>query len=106
MVYVEIKKKAKDAVLMMVEKEREGELVDRSLVKNILGIYIEVREGWATSGARARVPGGASQLGGCPELPFLRGRRRLGLCGLPLLAPEACFLPTELFLIQVLFVLD
>ena len=58
MVYVEIKKKAKDAVLMMVEKEREGELIDRSLVKNILGIYIEVGRGCAGAvrGAPAAKP--------------------------------------------------
>jgi cullin 1 len=42
-VYQEIKKKAKDAVLKLIEREREGELIDRALVKNILGIFIEVR---------------------------------------------------------------
>lgn len=45
LVYVETKKRAKDAVLMLVEKEREGELVDRALVKNILGIFIELGMG-------------------------------------------------------------
>lgn len=45
LVYVEIKKKGKDAVLRIVEKEREGELIDRALVKNILGIFIEVGMG-------------------------------------------------------------
>jgi hypothetical protein len=45
LVYVETKKRAKDAVLMLVEKEREGELVDRALAKNILGIYIELGMG-------------------------------------------------------------
>lgn len=45
LVYVEIKKTAKDAVLRIVEKEREGELIDRALVKNILGIFIEVGMG-------------------------------------------------------------
>ncbi|KAG2490035.1 hypothetical protein HYH03_011500 [Edaphochlamys debaryana] len=42
LVYVEIKKRTKDAVLLLVEKEREGELIDRALVKNILGIFIEL----------------------------------------------------------------
>jgi hypothetical protein len=42
-VYQEIKKKGKDAVLKLIEREREGELIDRALVKNILGIFIEVR---------------------------------------------------------------
>ena len=42
LVYVEIKKKTKDALLRLIEREREGELVDRALIKNILGIFIEV----------------------------------------------------------------
>lgn len=42
-VYVEVKKRAKDAVLKLIEREREGELIDRTLVKNILDIFIEVR---------------------------------------------------------------
>ncbi|KAG2429454.1 hypothetical protein HYH02_014036 [Chlamydomonas schloesseri] len=42
LVYVEIKKRTKDGVLLLIEKEREGELVDRALVKNILGIFIEL----------------------------------------------------------------
>ncbi|KAG2422447.1 hypothetical protein HXX76_016017 [Chlamydomonas incerta] len=45
LVYVEIKKRTKDGVLLLVEKEREGELVDRALVKNILGIFIELGMG-------------------------------------------------------------
>ena len=44
-VYDEIKSRSKNAVLMLVERERSGELVDRTLVKNILGIYIEVGMG-------------------------------------------------------------
>ncbi len=43
--FVEIKKKTKDAVLLLVEKERESELIDRALVKNILGIFIELGMG-------------------------------------------------------------
>lgn len=45
LVYEDIKKKTKDGVLRLVEKEREGELIDRTLVKNILGIFIEVGMG-------------------------------------------------------------
>lgn len=45
LVYVEIKKKTKDALLRLIEREREGELVDRALIKNILGIFIEVGMG-------------------------------------------------------------
>ena len=41
-VYEEIKQKAKEAVLQLIEKEREGELVDKTLLKNILSIFIEV----------------------------------------------------------------
>ena len=44
-VYEEIKIKAKDAVLSLIEKEREGELVDKTLLKNILSIFIEVGMG-------------------------------------------------------------
>lgn len=45
LVYAEIKKRTKDALLRLIEREREGELVDRALIKNILGIFIEVGEG-------------------------------------------------------------
>jgi len=34
-VYVEMKRKARDAVLAMVEREREGEQIDRALLKNV-----------------------------------------------------------------------
>ena len=44
--YVEIKRKAKDAVLQLIEQEREGEQIDRALVKNVLGIFIEVSWCW------------------------------------------------------------
>lgn len=50
-VYADVKKRAKDAVLKLIEREREGELIDRALVKNILDIFMEVgrqrRRGWA-----------------------------------------------------------
>eukprot|EP00798_Chlamydomonas_sp_ICE-L_P016007 gene16007-22145_t len=45
LVYTEIRTRAKDAVLRLVEKERDGELIDRILVKNVLGIFIEVGMG-------------------------------------------------------------
>jgi len=32
---VEMKRKARDAVLAMVEREREGEQIDRALLKNV-----------------------------------------------------------------------
>lgn len=44
-VYVEVKRAAKDAVLRLVEREREGELIDKTLIKNILDIFIEVGRG-------------------------------------------------------------
>lgn len=45
LVYEDIKKKTKDGVLRLIEKEREGELIGRTLIKNILGIFIEVGMG-------------------------------------------------------------
>ena len=42
-VYMEVKKKAKDAILAAIEVERDGEQIDRSLLKNVLGIFIEAR---------------------------------------------------------------
>ena len=44
-VYMEVKKKAKDAMLVAIEQEREGDQIDRSLLKNVLGIFIEVGMG-------------------------------------------------------------
>jgi len=44
-VYVDIKRKAKEALLRLVQAEREGEQVDRSLIKNVLAIYQEVGMG-------------------------------------------------------------
>ena len=44
--YEEIKAKSRDAVLGLIQKEREGELIERTLIKNILGIFIEVGGGW------------------------------------------------------------
>ena len=44
-VYTQVKLKAKDAMLVAIEQEREGEQIDRSLLKNVLGIFIEVGMG-------------------------------------------------------------
>ena len=44
-VYTQVKQKAKDAMLVAIEQEREGEQIDRSLLKNVLGIFIEVGMG-------------------------------------------------------------
>ena len=44
-VYMEVKKAAKDAMLAAIEKERNGDQIDRSLLKNVLGIFIEVGMG-------------------------------------------------------------
>lgn len=44
-VYSEMKRKARDAILQLIELEREGEQIDRTLLKNILGIFIEVGMG-------------------------------------------------------------
>ena len=38
-------KNVKDAVLQLVDKERDGEQIDRALVKNILGIFVEMGMG-------------------------------------------------------------
>lgn len=45
LVYSELKKNVKDAVLALVDKERDGEQIDRALVKNILGIFVEMGMG-------------------------------------------------------------
>ena len=42
---MEIKERAKDAVLAMIEREREGEQIDRALLKNVLDIFIAVGMG-------------------------------------------------------------
>ena len=49
---------AKDAVLNLVEHERDGEQIDRALVKNILGIFVEMGMGGmeACQTVRAKSP--------------------------------------------------
>ncbi|CAH8250975.1 unnamed protein product [Arabidopsis lyrata] len=41
LVYQEIQSNAKDAVLELIHKEREGEQIDRSLLKNVIDVYCE-----------------------------------------------------------------
>ena len=47
-VYSELKRKGRDAILQLIELEREGEQIERTLLKNILGIFIEVGMGQMT----------------------------------------------------------
>lgn len=42
---MELKGRAKDAILSAIEKERDGEQIDRVLLKNVLAIFIEVGMG-------------------------------------------------------------
>jgi cullin 1 len=42
-VYADVKRNARAAVLKLIEREREGELIDKMMLKNILDIFIEVR---------------------------------------------------------------
>jgi len=44
-VYADSRKRAASALLRLVEREREGELVDKALAKNVLDIFIEVGMG-------------------------------------------------------------
>ena len=44
-VYMVLQSKTKDAVLVLIEKERTGEQVDRTMLKNVLGIFIELGMG-------------------------------------------------------------
>ena len=37
-----LQSKAKDAILTLIEKERDGQQIDRAMLKNVLGIFIEV----------------------------------------------------------------
>ena len=41
-VYGPIKDRAREAVLQLIEREREGYAIDKPLVKNVLNIFIEV----------------------------------------------------------------
>ncbi|KAL7172196.1 hypothetical protein ACSBR2_031818 [Camellia fascicularis] len=45
LVYQELKGKVRGAVITLIDQEREGEQVDRALLKNILGIFVEIGMG-------------------------------------------------------------
>lgn len=42
LVYEEVKSSVKDAVLALINKEREGEQINRALLKKVLGIFVEI----------------------------------------------------------------
>ncbi|XP_042458265.1 cullin-1 [Zingiber officinale] len=42
LVYHEVKGKVKDAVISLIDREREGEQIDRALLKNVLDIFVEI----------------------------------------------------------------
>ncbi|PPE02380.1 hypothetical protein GOBAR_DD00568 [Gossypium barbadense] len=44
-VYQEVHEKVRDAVIALIDKEREGEQIDRALLKNVLGIFVEIGMG-------------------------------------------------------------
>uniref|UniRef100_A0A0C9S2U8 Cullin-1 n=1 Tax=Wollemia nobilis TaxID=56998 RepID=A0A0C9S2U8_9CONI len=45
LVYQEIRNNVKDAVIALIDREREGEQIDRALLKNVLGIFVEIGMG-------------------------------------------------------------
>ncbi|KAI9122959.1 hypothetical protein K1719_005848 [Acacia pycnantha] len=42
MVYKEINGKVRDAIISLIDQEREGEQIDRALLKNVLDIFVEI----------------------------------------------------------------
>ncbi|VFQ68632.1 unnamed protein product [Cuscuta campestris] len=44
-VYLELRVKARDAVIAQIDQEREGEYIDRALLKNVLDIFVEMGMG-------------------------------------------------------------
>jgi len=44
-VYQSLQERTRDAVLALIDKERDGETIDRALLKNVLAIFIEVGMG-------------------------------------------------------------
>ncbi|RZC21739.1 Cullin-1 isoform A [Glycine soja] len=44
-VYMEVRVNARKAVIALIDKEREGEQIDRSLLKNVLDIFVEIGMG-------------------------------------------------------------
>ncbi|KMZ75284.1 putative Cullin-1 [Zostera marina] len=49
LVYQDINVKVRDSVIKLIDNEREGEQIDRSLLKNVLGIFVEIGMGNMTS---------------------------------------------------------
>ncbi|KAF6139115.1 hypothetical protein GIB67_009958 [Kingdonia uniflora] len=45
LVYLEFSGKVKDAVISLIDQEREGDQIDRALLKNVLGIFVEIGMG-------------------------------------------------------------
>ncbi|KAF5815344.1 putative cullin protein, neddylation [Helianthus annuus] len=45
LVYRKVKGKVRDAVISLIDQEREGEQIDESLLKNVLDIFIEMGKG-------------------------------------------------------------
>ncbi|XP_022770975.1 cullin-1-like isoform X1 [Durio zibethinus] len=45
LVYQEVHAKVRDAVIALIDKEREGEQIDRALLKNVLDIFVEIGMG-------------------------------------------------------------
>lgn len=45
LVYQEVKANARDAVITLIDKEREGEQIDRALLKNVIDIFVEIGMG-------------------------------------------------------------
>lgn len=45
LVYDELKGKTRDALLFMIEREREGEQINHSLLKNVLDMFVELGQG-------------------------------------------------------------
>lgn len=45
LVYTELNGKVRDAVITLIDQEREGEQIDRALLKNVLDIFVEIGMG-------------------------------------------------------------
>ncbi|XP_022758046.1 cullin-1-like isoform X1 [Durio zibethinus] len=45
LVYQQVHAKVRDAVIALIDKEREGEQIDRALLKNVLDIFVEIGMG-------------------------------------------------------------
>ncbi|XP_052205424.1 cullin-1-like isoform X2 [Diospyros lotus] len=45
LVYQELKSKVRDAVIALIDQEREGEQIDRALLKNVIDIFVEIGMG-------------------------------------------------------------